>query len=252
MRVNGRNGWLLAGVLLVAAPQAVRGAGPYVIASGRWDNTVVVIDLAKAIDPANDGTANAVINRLRVIPDIDPRNTGTADTPASGQPVNVVIPPAGSFAYVVNHSGRATSAATEAFQHGHDGTVTVLDLRKALDPVNNGTLNAVVATIPTGGYGAVGLAVTPDRRFAFVSSAEGVGNEDGGRTISVIDLMARATVGKLHRRSVNPDFLALPSLSPTLLRTRVLGALRIRMESCSARGGVVTSSRRTAGATMYP
>ena len=50
---------------------------------------------------------------------------------------------------------------------------------------DNGALNAVVGTISTGGYGAVGLAVTPDRRFALVSSAEGVGNEDGGRTISV-------------------------------------------------------------------
>jgi YVTN family beta-propeller protein len=211
MRVNHRNGWLLAGVLLAAAaPQVARAAGPYAIVSGRWDNTVVVIDLAKAIDPANDGTANAVINRLRVIPDIDPRNTGTADTPASGQPVNVVIPPAGPFAYVVNHSGRATPAATEAFQHGHDGTVTVLDLRKALDPANNGTLNAVVATIPTGGYGAVGLAVTPDRRFAFVSSAEGVGNEDGGRTISVIDLMARATVGKVIQAFGKPGFPCPP------------------------------------------
>ena len=138
MKANHWSGWLLVSVLLSAAmPEAARAAGPYAIVSGRWDNTVVVIDLVKAIDPANDGTANAVINRLRVIPDIDPRNSGIADTPASGQPVNVVIPPEGRFAYVVNHSGRATPAATEAFQHGHEGTVTVLDLRKALDPANN-------------------------------------------------------------------------------------------------------------------
>jgi hypothetical protein len=165
LTVNHWNGWLLAGALLaVAMPQTARAAGPYAIVSGRWDNTVVVIDLVKAIDPANDGTANAVINRLRVIPDIDPRNSGIADTPASGQPVNVVIPPEGRFAYVVNHSGRATAVATEAFQHGHDGTVTVLDLRKALDPVNNGTLNAVVAMIPTGGYGGVGGHAGPPVR----------------------------------------------------------------------------------------
>src|SRR5690242_6183760 len=94
------SGWLLLSVLFPAAmPDAARAAGPYAIVSGRWDNTVVVIDLAKAIDPANDGTSNAVINRLRVIPDA-----------ASGQPVNVVIPPEGRFAYVVNHSGRATPA----------------------------------------------------------------------------------------------------------------------------------------------
>ena len=150
------------------------------IVSGRWDNTVIVIDLAKAIDPANDGTANAVINRLRVIPDIDPRNTGIADTPASGQPVNVVIPPAGPLrirrqSFGPRHACRDGSVS--AWSRGHGDCARP---PKALDPANNGTLNAVVATISTGGYGAVGLAVTPDRRFAFVSSAEGIGNEDGG------------------------------------------------------------------------
>ena len=70
MKANHWRGLLLVSVLLPAAmPEAARAAGPYAIASGRWDNTVIVIDLAKAIDPANDGTANAVINRLRVTSD---------------------------------------------------------------------------------------------------------------------------------------------------------------------------------------
>ena len=116
----------------------------------------------------------------------------------------MVIPPAGRFAYVVNHSGRATPAATAAFQHGHAGTVTVLDLQKVLDPANNGTTNAVVAIIPTGGFGPVGLAVTPDRRFALVSNAEGDGNEDGGRTISVMDLSANTVVRKVTQAFGKP------------------------------------------------
>jgi hypothetical protein len=86
--------------------------------SGRWDNTVVVIDLVKAIDPANDGTGNAVINRLRVTPDDRPRGQGVADTPASGQPVNVVIPPEGRFAYVVNHSAAPRPRRPARFSTG--------------------------------------------------------------------------------------------------------------------------------------
>ncbi len=215
MKGNRWTGWLLAGMLLSAAmPEAAGAAGPYAVVSGRWDNTVVVIDLARALDPTNDGTANAVINRLRVTPDIDARGSGVADTPASGQPVSVVIPPEGRFAYVVNHSGRATPAAAGAFQHGHAGTVTVLDLQKVLDPAHSGTMNAVVAVMPTGGHGPVGLAVTPDRRFALVSNSEGDGDEEGGRTISVIDLAAGAVVRQVTQAFGNPGFPCPPTPLP--------------------------------------
>jgi DNA-binding beta-propeller fold protein YncE len=198
-------------VVLVSGAEA---AGPFVLVSGRWDNTVVVLDLAKALDPANDGTPNAVVNRLRVTPDIDAQGTGRADTPASGQPVNVVIPPQDRFAYVVNHSGSATEAAAAAFQHGHVGTVTALDLTKALDPGNQGTMNAMAAVIPTGGFGPVGLAVTPDGRFALVSNSEGDGDEEGGRTISVIDLGSRTVVQKVTQAYGKPGFPCPPTPLP--------------------------------------
>ena len=55
--------------------------GDFFLVSGRWDNTVIVIDLKKAIDPANDGTPNAVINRLRVTPDIDTGNGKSGEQP---------------------------------------------------------------------------------------------------------------------------------------------------------------------------
>ena len=199
-------GVLIGFVLLAMLPRAGWTAGPYAVVSGRWDSTVIVIDLERALDPANDGTPNAVINRLRVTPDIDAKGTGTADTPASGQPVNVVIPPAGRLAYVVNHSGNATPAAAAAFQHGHAGTVTVVDLQKALDPANNGTMAAMAAVIPTGGAGPVGLTVTPDGRFALVSNSEGHGDEDGGRTLAVIDLAANTVVGQVVQAYGKPDF----------------------------------------------
>ena len=83
--------------LLFAAAATTATAAPYLLVSGRWDNTLVVIDLAKAIDPANDGTPKAIVNRLRVTPDLAP------NTPASGQPVNVVLSPDKRFAYDVLH-----------------------------------------------------------------------------------------------------------------------------------------------------
>jgi hypothetical protein len=123
--------------------------------SGRWDNTLVVIDLAKAIEPANDGTPNAIVNRVRVTPDLAP------NTPASGQPVNVVLSPDKRFAYIVNHSGAVTTKAAADFQHGHAGTITVVNVAKALDPANNMTLNAVEAIIPTGNFGPVASRSRP-------------------------------------------------------------------------------------------
>ena len=132
-------------VLLCGVMSAAEAAGPFLLVSGRWDNTVVVIDFQKAMDPANDGTANAIVNRVRVTPDIDVKGTGNKDTPASGQPVNVVLSPDNRYAYIVNHSGSVTPAAAAAFQHGHAGTVTVLNVAKALDPANSMTLNAVEA-----------------------------------------------------------------------------------------------------------
>jgi len=54
------------------------GSKDYLMASGRWDNMVIVIDVDKALDPANDGTPNAVINRLRVTPTSTPTAPGNS------------------------------------------------------------------------------------------------------------------------------------------------------------------------------
>src|SRR6266508_6604350 len=112
---------LVTGFATLALVHAAGAADEKLLVSGRWDNTLLVIDLAKAMEPANDGTANAIINTVRVTPDIDAQGTGKADTPASGQPVNVVLSPDKRRVYVVNHSGKAAAKATEGFQHGHAG-----------------------------------------------------------------------------------------------------------------------------------
>jgi len=206
---------LCAGALmmLLFAPMAW-AAGELLLVSGRWDNTVLVIDLGKAMEPANDGTPNAIVNRVRVTPDIDAKGNGVADTPASGQPVNMVLSPDRRRAFVVNHSGSVTPAAAQKFQHGHAGTVTILDVAKTLDPANAGTTKAIEAIVPTDGFGPVGLAVTPDGKHALVSASEGDQLEDGGRTISIIDVASRKVVQKVTQAWGNPGFPCPPNPIP--------------------------------------
>lgn len=191
----------------LAGAAGAQTAGPHALVTGRWDNTLVVVDLALAADPANDGTANAVVNRLRVTPDVD-----GAGTPASGQPVNVVV--SGSRAYVVNHSGRTPAAAARAFQHGHAGTVTVVELGKALDRTLSGTLGAVRAVLDTGGFGPVGFAPTPDNRFGFVAHAERQGDEDGGNLVTILDLDSGAVAGRVELALGRPGFPCPPPEVP--------------------------------------
>jgi DNA-binding beta-propeller fold protein YncE len=182
------------------------GRGPFFLVSGRWDNTIALVELARALDPANHGTPNAIVARVRVTPDID-SGRGVADAPASGQPVSVAVAADGCTAYVVNHSGLATEAAATACQHGHPGTITVVDLARAFDPANAGTTNPIVGIIPTGTAGPVGIAITPDQKFLAVSSAEAAGREDGGREVTLIDAASRAVVRRIalaHDRGAEP------------------------------------------------
>ena len=190
----------------------------YLLASGRWDNSVIVIDVEKALVPANDATPNAVVNRLRVTPDIDANGSGKLDTVASGQPISVVISADQRRAYVSNHSGRSTPAQAASFQHGWPGTYTVVDLTKALDPANNGTLNAVEGYIEGRNFGATGVAMTPDQKYAVVAASESPNSEDGGRTIGLVDLSTNAVVRQVELAYGKPGFPCpvnpLPRSSP--------------------------------------
>ena len=174
--------------------------GPFLIVSGRWDNVVSIVDLPAALKPANDGTPSAIVARVRVTPDIDASGNGRLDTAASGQPVSVAVTSDGRWAYVVNHSGRSTPAAAAAFQHGHPGTVTVVNLARALDPASAGTTGAIEAIVPTGTAGPVGIALTPDQRHLVVASAEAGGYEDGGRQITLIDVQSLSVVRQVVQR----------------------------------------------------
>ncbi|KFC69644.1 YVTN family beta-propeller repeat protein [Bosea sp. LC85] len=207
---------LLTGVMALIAAGGTQAAmaKDYFLASGRWDNVVLVIDLEKAIDPANDGTPKAVVNRIRVTPDIDATGTGKADTISSGQPITITIAPDYRRAYVVNHSGRTRPEDAAAFQHGHAGTVTIVDLRKALDPASNGTLAAVEGYIETEGFGPTGFAIALDGRHAALAHAEQKGDEDGGRHISIVDLASNKVIRRVEQAFGKPGFPCPPDPVP--------------------------------------
>lgn len=186
-------------------------AKDYFLASGRWDNVVLVIDLDKAIDPANDGTPKAVVNRLRVTPDIQVDGKTVV---SSGQPISIAIAPDYRRAYIVNHSGRTVPEAAAAFQHGHAGTVTIIDLKKALDPASNGTLSAVEGYIETGGFGPTGFAIAADGKHAVLAHAEQEGDEDGGRHLSIVDLASNKVIRRVEQAFGRPGFPCPPNPVP--------------------------------------
>jgi len=172
----------------------------HLIVSGRWDNNVAIVDVAKALLPENDRTDGAVISRPRVTPDVDTDGDGKPDAPASGQPVSILVDRDARFAYVVNHSGAATPAGAAGYQHGHPGLITVVDLAKARDPAHDGTLGAVAAFVPTGRTGPVGCALVPDGSTLLVNCGEAEGSEDGGDEITAIDVSTRKAVRRIPLR----------------------------------------------------
>lgn len=168
--------------------RAPRPESQVALVAGRRDPRVIVVDLNEALDPANDGTDNAVVGRIRVTPDVDTDGDGTADSPASGLPSNVVVGSRGRTALVVNHAGNSTPADTNTFQHGHPGTIAILDLRTALQPAGTGATDPLTAVVPSGAFGPVGGAFIPGGGLALVAHSEGNGTEDGAREITAIDL----------------------------------------------------------------
>lgn len=187
---------MMSALLAATALGTPAMAKDYFLASGRWDNVVLVIDLERAMDPANDGTPNAVVNRLRVTPDIEV--DGRTEI-ASGQPIIVTIAPDHKRAYISNHSGATPAALAQEFQHGHAGSVTVVDLTRALDPEANETLHAVEGWIASEGFGATGFALLPDGKHGALAHAEAEGIEDGGHHINIVDLAAGRVIHKVEQ-----------------------------------------------------
>jgi DNA-binding beta-propeller fold protein YncE len=226
-------GILLGGAVVLSSSVAF-ASGPYAFVTGRRDPRIIVIDIGKAIDPANDGTPKSIINRIRISPDVpaiepsrvDAKYIGVTRVPAQALPNNIIIPPGGK-AYVVDHAGVSRPADVESgMPHGYPGAVTVLDVKKALDPANNNTTNAIDVIYPTGGNGPAGIVVTPDNKYAVVGNSEGAGNEDGASELGIINLgtkkleriafLANGTGGHLPQTPGHScaEILANPALVP--------------------------------------
>src|SRR5260370_4113101 len=93
---------LLAAVsALAASGSAAWAEGPYALVTGRRDPKVIIVDLAKAMDPANNATPKAIVSRVRVSPDVpaiepsrvDAKFIGVSRVPAQALPNNLIDPP---------------------------------------------------------------------------------------------------------------------------------------------------------------
>ncbi len=60
------------------------GSRGTLIVSGRWDNNVAIVDVEKALDPANDCTDHAVVSRPRVTRMLMPMAMGWLMRPPAG------------------------------------------------------------------------------------------------------------------------------------------------------------------------
>ncbi|HEY3302127.1 MAG TPA: YncE family protein [Candidatus Binatia bacterium] len=167
-------------ILLIVCASLAGCSGPFAVVAGRRDKELIVVDLQQALEAKNSGTANAVSARV----------------PVGSLPSAVLAGPDGRTAYVVNHAGAADQDAINRaekplFQHGHRGSVTIVDISKAAPTPSR----AVAATVDTGGFGPVGIALSADRKRLFVANSEGdlgvSGNtpatEFGGHTVAILD-----------------------------------------------------------------
>ncbi|MGH3387283.1 MAG: YncE family protein [Actinomadura sp.] len=162
------------------AHPSARAAGPYAFVAGRRDSNITVVDIGRALDPANAGNPNAILSEAKTAPDVNgaPR----------GDPANVMVSSDGRIAIAVNHAGNADQEAIAGFHHGWPATLAVLDTEKAMDPANTFTTNALLANFPTGAFGAVGIVMSKDGKHLVVSHAESDMKETGGREFSIIEL----------------------------------------------------------------
>ncbi|QZN98958.1 hypothetical protein [Chenggangzhangella methanolivorans] len=92
--------------------------------------------------------------------------------------------------------------------------VTVVNLKKALDPSVNGTLGAVEGFIDSKGFGATGFALLPDGKHGALAHAEMKHHEDGGRHINVVDLKRMEVTSRIKQRFGEPGFECPPPVIP--------------------------------------
>lgn len=171
-------GLVLAASLVNALPHESQATGKrrYILAAGRRLPYVYAVSLDAALDPANHGTAKAIVGRSKVaIEALDGR--------LLGDPANLIVSEDARTLYVVNHHGAIDNA--EFRQHGGRGQIAVLDIDDLLDARNNGTATALRRHMDSGGFGALGIVLLRD--VLMIANAENQLTEDGGNRITVLD-----------------------------------------------------------------
>ena len=122
----------------------------FILATGRRDPRIYAIDFKAALRTPNDRTPNAIVSRSKVQAD---RLDGTP----LGDPANIVLSEDRRTAYVINHHGAIDNA--EFLQHGGRGSVSVMDVRKMINPKFDNTDAALEQSYDSGYFGGVGLLV---------------------------------------------------------------------------------------------
>jgi DNA-binding beta-propeller fold protein YncE len=199
---------ILAFLVSWIAADAAWAAEKYILATGRRDPRIYAIDFDAALKPRNNNTPNAIVSRSKVLPD---RLDGTP----IGDPANIVLSEDKQTAYVINHHGAVNNA--EFLQHGGRGSVSVMDVKKMINPRFDDSSRALEESFDSGYFGAVGLLVLPD--VLLVSHSENWLTEDGGNRISLIDRETGSRRGQIemalgHPAHACPDY-PVPFVSPT-------------------------------------
>jgi hypothetical protein len=182
--------------------------GAYILATGRRDPRIYAIDFNAALRPQNNNTSHAVVSRSKVLPD---RLDGTP----LGDPANIVLSEDKRTAYVVNHLGAINNA--EFLQHGGRGGISVMDVKMMIRPSLDNTDRALVHSLDSGYFGAVGLLLLPE--LLLVAHSENWLTEDGSNRISLVDRSTGGLRGQIEMAlgrppHACPDF-PVPFVSPT-------------------------------------
>lgn len=182
-------------------------SGVYLLATGRRLPLLYTISLETALQQQNQRSSNAIVSRSLVA-------ERHLDGRLLGDPANLVISEDGRTAFVINHHGSIDNA--EFRQHGGRGQIAVIDVDAALNPANNLTANALLRSMDSGGFGAIGAVLLPE--MLVINNAENHLTEDGGNRITFVD---RRTGGLRHTIELqlgNPEFeceqYPVPYVSP--------------------------------------
>ena len=188
----------LAATLLVGAAidaEQPAGKGRYILAAGRRLPYLYAVSLDAALDPANNGTAKAIVSRNKVAAD-------AVDGRLLGDPANLIVSEDGRTAYVVNHHGAIDNAAFR--QHGGRGQIAVLDVDDLLSPRNDRTAHALRRHMDSGGFGALGIVLLPE--MLVIANAENHLTEDGGNRITLVDRQTGSLRGVVELALGSPGF----------------------------------------------